>query len=643
MKLKPKHTTLTPLEWVAIIGILLLAAWLRLGYTGVIEFKRDEATLSRLALDIAQAEHWTWLGIGSSVGFPNAPLNVYLFAIPYFFSDNPLIATLFVGFLNLIGVALVWAITRRYVNQHAAWIATILFAASPWAALYSRKIWAQDLLPPFVLLTAFTGFLGFLEGKRWAQLLHLPLLAITVQIHFGALTWIPISLVLIVMGYRRWSRWFYAGIVVAALTCLPYLYGLYEADLLSISAIRESLEQPAEGASLRERHLTTTAFEHAWLIIAGRDIHALAGEAAFQQYLKTIPPVYNLFSLLPTLAFLSAFIGGYAHVYRRGNWRFGLILTLWLVVPILGFSYTWAEPQPHYMLPMLPVAFILIGILLAQFGKRTYIRRAIYLGVLMVVGLQAFVTVRLLDFLSVTYTPEAFGTPLAYQLPIRATILEAKPRRVIVVSEGNSKQFDQTPAVWDIFLNSVPNVDFLKGDQWWIQPNDQALILVAPQVSTTWTTRLIGQPMLFELRNGEGVYQLWRDTSIQWPPNLIQINKHLANGVVLESIQREGDVLWLVWRLPTPHASTFPIAFIHALNIDEQRIAQVDQPFLAEEYWHEDDKILWRVELPLADVKSLRIGQYLLNENGQYQNIEHLTPEGAYVDQWITFPVTIFD
>lgn len=640
MALKNKNPHLARWEWIALVVVVLLATWLRLGRTGIIEFKRDEATLSRLALDVAQRQHWTWVGIGSSVGFPNAPINVYLFAVPYAISDNPLLATLFVGFLNIVAVALVWRLTRRYFGPQAAVMAALLFATSPWAALYARKIWAQDLLPPFVLLTAFTGILGFLEGKRWAQLFHLPLLALTVQIHFGAISWVPISAVLILLGWRNWSRWLWAGVALAVLLSLPYLYGLYDADLLSLSALRESLSQSSEGTPPRERHFETTAFDHAWLVVSGRDIHALAGEDAFQDYLDTIPPVYSFFSILPLLTLLSLPVLGYL-AYRRRDLRLWLILALWLIVPILAFSYTWAEPQPHYMLPMLPVAFVLIGALLAQGWHWPMVRPVISIGLVVMVVLQAFVVLRLLDFLGKTDTPGAFGTPLAYQLPIREALLDDAPQRVIVVSNGNSPQFDQAPAVWDVLLDRLPNVDFLAANHWWIIPDRPTPMLIAPETSAAWREPLRGTSTSFPLRDGEGNYQLWRDFSVALPDNLTTIEGAFANGVILESVQREADVLWLVWRIPNPASQTLPIAFVHGLDVNDQRIQQVDQPFIAEAYWLAGDRLLWRVEMSLSDVQTLRIGLYVLVGEAQFQNIEHLDTNGVYVDQWIVLPVAM--
>lgn len=631
-----RRKRLARLEWIALIGLLLLAAWLRLGRTGTVEFKRDEATLSRLALDVGQAENWTWLGIGSSVGFPNAPINVYIFAIPYAISDNPLLATLFVGFLNIIAVALLWVFTRRYINPTAALIAGWLFAASPWGAIYARKIWAQDLLAPFVILTVFTGILGFLEGKRWAQLIHLPLLAITVQIHFGAVTLIPISIVLLLMGIRQWSRWFWAGIALAGLVSMPFLYGLYDAELLSVSAIRDSLDSGEE----RDRSLETTAFDHAWLVVSGRDVHALAGVGEFQNYLDTIPPVYDLFSLIPILTIVAVVVSGRIVYQQQRNVKLWWILLLWLILPVLGFSYTWAEPQPHYMLPMLPAAFVFVAMLLSQVQQWPIARGAMLIGLGVLVGLQAFVTIRLYDFLGDTYTAEAFGTPLSYQLPIRDTVLDQDPQRVIVVSNGNSTEFDQDPAVWSILLNRVPNVDFIAVGDWWLSPADEALFLLSQDaIQSDWDNRLTGMSTTFDLRPNEGSYALWQDVRVAMPTIDDSALGHYANGVELLDVSRDGDVLWVMWQLPNPTANVLPIAFVHGVDVSDQRIQQVDNPFVAEAYWVAGDQLLWRVQMPLSDVVSLRIGLYVLVGEAQFQNIPHVDTNGAYVDQWIALPL----
>src|SRR5688500_1177388 len=89
-------------EIIALLCILLLAAFLRLSSPGVVEFKRDEANLSYLALDFARGRSLPLLGISSSVGVPNSPLSVYIFSIPYLITSDPIVATQFVGLLNVV-------------------------------------------------------------------------------------------------------------------------------------------------------------------------------------------------------------------------------------------------------------------------------------------------------------------------------------------------------------------------------------------------------------------------------------------------------------------------------------------------------------------------------------------------------------
>jgi hypothetical protein len=172
--MNPVKTPIRRWEWAALIAILLVAAALRMGAPGITEFKRDEANLSRLALALVEGRDFPLLGIRSSVNVPNPPINVYLFALPYAVDHSPVTATLFVGALNVIAVALTIAVARRYYGPAAGIAAGLLYAASPWAAIYSRKIWAQDLLPPFVVATVFTGLLGYGESKRWARWIHWP-------------------------------------------------------------------------------------------------------------------------------------------------------------------------------------------------------------------------------------------------------------------------------------------------------------------------------------------------------------------------------------------------------------------------------------------------------------------------------------
>src|SRR6266700_2480741 len=128
------------LEWAGLALILILAALLRLGWPNIVEFKRDEANLSVLTLNMLHGRDFPLLGIDSSVGIRNAPVNVYLMLLPYVLSSSPELATAYVGLLNVIAVLVLYGLVRRYYGPLAAFVASILYAVSPWAVVYSRKI-----------------------------------------------------------------------------------------------------------------------------------------------------------------------------------------------------------------------------------------------------------------------------------------------------------------------------------------------------------------------------------------------------------------------------------------------------------------------------------------------------------------------
>lgn len=635
-------------EWITAVGILLLAAFLRLHAPGITEFKRDEATLSRLALNLAQGEDFPVLGIGSSVGFPNSPINVYLLAIPYAAGNNPILATLFVGFLNVLAVALTWRVARRYFGAEAALVAGLLYAVSPWAVIYSRKIWAQDMLPPFVVATLLTGLMGLVEikSKRWAQFWHLPLLAITAQIHFAAVILAPISLVMVGLGWCRIRREFWFGLAGTVLLCMPFAYGLYQDDLLSIRKIQDSLERSRESntadtnssdsISIVEgpREIRSTALDYAWFTVAGKNIHSLAGASQFQRYLDEMPPAYGVFNIVPIGVVLAVFVLAMM-VWRESAQRpILLVLLMWLIVPVAAYLYTWTAVQPHYFIPMMPAAFIVMGAGVAQL-KSIHIYRVAWVALGVIGILQTWLMLGLLNFLNTHDTTGAFGTPLGYLLDVRQTILDADADGVLVVSDGDSLLYDNEPAVWDVLLDGAGDVRFVNPDHLWVVPVEPTLLLVAPTIDTNLMpiTPEVRPYKTLGLRPGEGAYQIWQNPLPSVAGTRTAVDARFANGVVLESLWREGNELWLVWRVPAAQVGMQYITFVHGLDADDQKLGQTDLPFWPGGYWQAGDKVLVHAQLNLDGVQKLSIGMYRFLADGSYQNSELLDAEGRYLAQ----------
>ncbi len=86
-------TRITKSELIALLAILLLAAGLRFAYPGVSSFAMDEAHISLDALRMARGGEFVMAGQPSSVDIPFFPASVWLFALPYAVSPDPLVAT----------------------------------------------------------------------------------------------------------------------------------------------------------------------------------------------------------------------------------------------------------------------------------------------------------------------------------------------------------------------------------------------------------------------------------------------------------------------------------------------------------------------------------------------------------------------
>ncbi|GAB4510474.1 MAG: hypothetical protein OHK0046_07380 [Anaerolineae bacterium] len=596
--------------------ILLIAAYLRLGQPGIVEYKRDEANLSQLALDFAQGRAFPLLGIGSSVGFPNAPVNVYILAIPYVLSSNPLHATQFIGLLNVVAVGLTYLLLRRYAGVWPALIVTLLFAVSPWSLIFSRKIWAQNMLPIFVVLTIGTGMLGFLDKKRWAQFAHVPLLALTGQIHYGAFVIIPVSLFVVWQGRRHITRHFWYGAGLAVLLTLPYIIGLMQAGLANPQALREVIasEPDTDSNSLR---FTLESLTGAGILVSGVDMHSLAGPEEFENYLAGVPAAYPLFRVL-WWAVVAASVWLTYRLFRQRDSRtpVDIVFLLWLWFPVAAFAFTWTPFYIHYLIPIFPAVF---GVLALALTDMQHLQRTVLIiagGAAMVIAaFQVIMWLGLLDFLDDTYTPDGFGTPLHYLLDVREAILADEAEQVIAQVGGQALIYDSEPSVWNTLLPHVRFVD----DRTWVLPQGDVLYL----------TRDCEGGRVFRLRAGEGCYALVE--TLAMPTDLQPLPEGAAafdNGVRLLAYDWDGQCLYLAWDISrgTNEDYHFAINFYDAANT---RTAQADALAWPGRYWQPGDSVLraFCLSESQADVAHVEVGMYTF-DGAVFNNVNILDAAG---------------
>jgi 4-amino-4-deoxy-L-arabinose transferase-like glycosyltransferase len=336
------------------ILVVISALVLRLVWIDVSEFQHDEAYLSLLALDALDMRQFPLLGMPSSVGIPNAPASLWLTIIPYALGGDALVATAFVALLNAGGVVLLYLLARRWFGWQGAFAAGMIYAVSPWAVIYSRKIWAQNMHTPFILLALLLGDIGFREGRRWAQVLALPVLVFGLQMHYAAWTLLPIVMWWLWTGRKRLSRGaLIASIILAVLVMLPFGVGLVQSESVTVTGLMDRFVSSDETDSTLQINTASLQVHQYFLTMDRLDIYFAPGQLT------------ELYGRLNVMRWVwIGFFGGSALLglmALRKRPDMLALFGLWLIVPIIVFTLDWTSVFPHYFIPSLPALYLLVG------------------------------------------------------------------------------------------------------------------------------------------------------------------------------------------------------------------------------------------------------------------------------------------
>ena len=631
-----KTRTLTSAALLPLL-IVLLAALVRFVYPGVVEFKHDEATLSLLALDWLDGGAFPLTGMPSSVGVPNAPASVYVIALPFALGADALAATLFVAGLNVLGVGLLWFIAYRYLGTAPALVAGLVYALNPWAILYSRKIWAQDFHTPFLLLALLLGLYGFLEGRRWAQILCLPVLLFALQIHFAAWVLLPLYLWLLIAGGRRVSLpALLVSIVMGGLVMLPFALGIMQTLEHEPDRITGALNSADRALTLGEEALVFNA-----ALATGTGI---ASEITPDQE-HLIAPEMDILRPVWLVVYGAALLLGLVAIWRDG-WRLAGLVWLWALLPLLVFSVRWTPVHPAYFIASLPAFALLIGAGVAL-PVRVMARRALPLRSIafLLTALfcllpltQALYWLALMTFIDTNATPAYFGIPLRYRLPVRDAL--ANERDVLVLTDGFEMALDQEPVIWSVLLHGTADcVRALAGEELLVLPAQPFTALVAPNAPEVPLDNFYAtaSSQYYPLRPGDGAYVLHRfQRAPEWRAAALTpiLPTRFDNGAQLVGYALSPDRVHLRWLLPGAASEDYQY-FVHLLDAEGNRLAQQDGRFWPGRYWCAGDTLMTSAALSIPDgVQTLRVGLYTLQPGGGFANANVVDEAGGALGVW---------
>ena len=143
---KPTLPPIRLLVWLLIIT----GVFLRIRYFDLMEFKSDEVTA------ILITKYWLsrgvpQFGLMSSAGILNPPGFIYLLSPLVIITSSPLWIGFYITCFNIAALWLLYRLGIKIGSSLAGFWACGFMAVHPWLILFARKIWAQSLLPFFVI------------------------------------------------------------------------------------------------------------------------------------------------------------------------------------------------------------------------------------------------------------------------------------------------------------------------------------------------------------------------------------------------------------------------------------------------------------------------------------------------------------
>jgi hypothetical protein len=630
-----------------LVGLILLFGFaLRATDIGAAPLQGDEAWLTFLAYDFGHNGQRAELGVTSSAGVNQPPFFHDVFALPFAFDPDPRLARLFMAMLQLVGMAVLYFIVRRFWAQSTTTAALIFYAVLPHAVWAGRFLWNPYLAIPFIIGYMATGLL-LAEGKCWAGWLHPPLLACAIGAHPIMAIMAPLSL-----GFygRAWFRssqrrqflldWLIGG-VLALVVLTPWIVGV----------IHQKTVSPAQGNfSLRQRTSFEDSLKFVVQVPEWIDLEAIG-----------IPPegaglLYDLIGWFTLLSSLFLVARAVVRVIRKQHIDESfpdLMLGLAYLLPLLVLPFSPTRTYSQYFIALVPLAAIIQAVMLT----RQPLRFA-GLGVgLLICTAELVLVVNVMQRIDHFHDFSRSSMPsLQEMIRIRDEAVRPGVETIYLVDSGSMKAFEQE-LVWLILANKGAS-RVIWGDKF---------ALPVPANGATYVGYADAQniPELYALPQprfvADGLYRV-----VDLPPNSgfspdcrPDGLSRLGNGVRIlgyylpETTSQAAPqpqlpwTFYLLWQgvSPSPHTS-FQV-FNHLVDANGSKYAQSDLPTLDTDLWHDNELLVSKVtltpsdNLPVGQPLFLRVGMYSFEDasNSRIVGVNAVDDNGNPIAGWVTIPI----
>jgi len=610
--------------------LFTVAAALRLYRLDLAEFRLDEANHYRMAYFLTRGD-WRWVGSTSSIGFPKPPLFVYALSLPLAISSDPRIATGFLGILAALAVGAFYLVLRRFWGRRGALCAALLFALTPQAILYARKLFTADLLPP--LCTLFlAASIAYLKSKpRRAGGLAARVtfaFALLLLATFSPLLLLPTLALLLLERRRDLGPLHWLG--AAATLILPFVPYL--------AAVKDRLPAALVGTGDFSSPLSpATLLDWLW---------GLSGAPRPSEILSVAGLAAGLWAILSLVGL--AFLVSQARKRHAGGPA--RLLLSWLCLPTLLALLAPVKVQPHYLAILYPPLFALpaAGVeFLSRRARARMLARIALLFLIMTASWQAW------EWTSALSEEASSQTSLGqrWQTAERTrALVERESTAEALLLLPDDHRWDEQANVLDALLSDTPH-RLVNGNVAVVYPSHSAILVIAPQVKAAASTTF---PCTQDL-GGEGYgYRLWNPagaSAAACTDDLMSADAQWASGVRLlgysaAGTARPGETLYVTLHVETTQGPLeTDVHWFNQLEDQEgRRWAQFDHAGWPAERWQPDERVLLHFDLHIAPDAApgpyvLRVGQYVYYSPENLENIPVIDKAGNPADYAVALPI----
>lgn len=358
-------------DFIILVFILAIGAFVRLfNIDGYMTFLGDEGRDAIIVRRLLVNFDPILIGPGTSIGnMYLGPLYYYLMA-PFLllFNFSPVGPSVMVALFGVATIFFVWYVARLWFGKAAGVVSALLYALSPVIIIYSRSSWNPNIMPFFAMLTMFSLWKVWNDGKfKWMMAMGISL-AFVLQSHYLGLLLVPTILIFLCIKLfalsksvtlekrNFWRNTIFAGLLFIFLMS-PLLIFDIRHNWMNFNAIRTFFTQRETTVSIKP----WKAIPNIYPILRDNVIHRIvAGQNIFAGKVS----VYAI--VLPSLLFVVSSLSRLRKLLFENNERdifdrSFLFLLVWIGVGLVGLGLYKQHVYDHYFGFLYPAFFLLIG------------------------------------------------------------------------------------------------------------------------------------------------------------------------------------------------------------------------------------------------------------------------------------------